>query len=68
MKLHNRILTKFKPTKKDGINFYSEIQVVRMIDMAYEQVKNKEEISDPIETGQEFYCPECGYSIYSCRC
>jgi hypothetical protein len=68
MKSQHKIIQKFNPIKKDGMNFYSEIQVVRMIDMAYEQIKNKEEISDPIETGQEFYCPECGNSIYSCRC
>jgi hypothetical protein len=22
----------------------------------------------PEETGAEFYCPECGRSVYSCRC
>jgi hypothetical protein len=68
MKSQNKIVQRFKPTKVKGDDFYSEIQVLRMIDMAYEQIRNKEEISEPIEAGAEFYCPDCGKSVYSCRC
>jgi hypothetical protein len=70
MKSQAKIIQKFKPTKINGteVDFYSDVQVWKMIDMAYEQIRNKEEISEPMEAGAEFYCTECGRSIYSCRC
>lgn len=68
MKSQYKIIKNFKPTKINGIDFYSDVQVWKMIDMAYEQIQNKEEISEPMETGAEFYCPDCKKSVYSCRC
>ena len=68
MKSQYKIIKKFKPTKIEGVDFYSDVQVWKMIDMAYEQIRNNEEISEPMEADAEFYCPDCGKSVYSCRC
>ena len=63
-----KIIDKFKPTKVDGRDFFSEEQVWMMIDMAYKQVQDGEEISEPLKPSMEFYCPDCERSVYSCRC
>jgi hypothetical protein len=31
-------------------------------------LNNKTKEQKLTETGAEFYCPECGRSVYSCRC